>query len=83
VVYLAEFYLPGETDLARLADRVRTGAEQAARDGHDVGLVQVIFVPEDENCFAVFRAGSAADVALAGGLAGLDFDRVVPALSAP
>jgi hypothetical protein len=83
VVYLAEFYLPGEASLTELADRARAGAEQAARDGHDVGLVQVIFVPQDENCFAVYRAGSAADVALAGGLAGLDFDRVVSALSMP
>lgn len=83
MVYLAEFYLSGEASLTELADRARAGAEQACHDGHEVGLVQVIFVPQDENCFAVYRADSAADVALAGGLAGLDFDRVVPALSAP
>jgi hypothetical protein len=83
VLFLAEFYLPGEASLAELAERVTAGAEQAHSDGREVRLIQVIFVPQDESCFAVYGAGSAADVALAGGLAGLDFDRVVPALAAP
>jgi hypothetical protein len=82
VLYLAELYLPGEASLAELADRARVGAEHATRDGCDVGLVQVIFAPQDENCFLLYRAESLADVASAGGRAGLDFDRVVPALSA-
>jgi hypothetical protein len=83
MLYLAEFYLPGEASLAELADRARAGAEQSTRDGCCVGFIQVIFVPQDENCFVVYCAGTSADVASAGGLAGLEFDRVVPAVLAP
>jgi hypothetical protein len=81
VLYLAEFYLPGSVRPADVADLARAGAAQAAQAGADVSLVQVIVVPQDESCFAIYRAGSADAVTVAGTLAGLVFDRVVAAVS--
>lgn len=49
---------------------------QAARAGADVAFVQAIFLPHDENCFALYQARSTFDVTAAGSLAGLRFDRV-------
>lgn len=83
VLYLAEFYLPSSAILADVTARARTGAEQAARAGADVRFVQAIFVPQDESCFAIYRAGSARDVTTAGRQAGLVFDRIVAAVSVP
>ncbi len=76
---MAEFYFPSEANAAEIAGQARAGAEQATAAGTEVSLVQLIFVPQDENCFAVYRAGSVAAVGVAGSLAGLQFDRVVPA----
>ena len=76
--YLAEFYLPGRgVDLADLARRARTGAEQSSRAGPAVRFVSAIHAPEDESCFAIYDADSPAGVTAAGSLAGLVFDRIV------
>jgi Protein of unknown function (DUF4242) len=83
VLYLAEFYLPAGASLAGLAAQARAGAQEAARDGADVRFVRAIFVPRDENCFALYQAGSAQAVTTAGALAGLVFDRIAEALTAP
>ena len=77
--YLAEFYLPGAADLAGIAVSARAGAEQAASSGVAVTFIEVIFVPADENCFALYQAASGADVADAGRRAGIVFDRVTGA----
>ena len=77
--YVAEFYLPGEADLADLAISARAGAEQAASSGAAVSFIEAIFVPADENCFALYQAASSADVADAGRRAGIVFDRVTAA----
>jgi hypothetical protein len=45
--------------------------------------VQAVFVPQDESCFALYRAESAGQVEAAGTLAGLVFDRIVPVLCEP
>jgi hypothetical protein len=79
VLYLAESYLPGCPALADLASRARAGAEQAGRAGARVRFLQVILVPQDETCFAIYQAQSAQQVTEAGRLAGLAFDRVVAA----
>jgi hypothetical protein len=83
VLYLAEFYQPASAIPADVTARARAGAEQAARAGVDVGFVQAIFVPQDETCFALYRACSAGDVSAAGQQAGLAFDRIVAAVSIP
>ena len=74
---------PAAVILADVMARARTGAEQAARAGADVRFMQAIFVPQDENCFAIYHAGSARDVTAAGRQAGLTFDRIVAAVSVP
>ena len=83
VLYLAEFYLPGGESLAGVASRARAGAREAARTGTDVRFVRAIFVPRDENCFALYQASSAQAVTTAGALAGLVFDRIAEALTSP
>ncbi len=83
VLYLAEFYLPGGASLADIAARARAGAQDAARAGTDVRFVRAIFVPRDENCFALYQASSAQAVTTAGTMAGLIFDRIAEALTIP
>ena len=80
MLYLAEFYLPAGTPLASVAQRARSGAEQAVRTGVDIAFVEAIFLPRDENCFVLYRAASAADVTAAGSLGGLAFERVTSAV---
>jgi hypothetical protein len=82
VLYLAEFYLPAGASVAGLAARARAGAQEAARAGRDVRFVRAIFVPRDENCFALYQASSAQAVTTAGAVAGLVFDRIAEALTA-
>ena len=82
MLFLAEFYLPRGTDLAGLADRAEAGADQAARTGATVSFVEAIFVAQDEICFAAYLAGSAEQVSAAATMAGLELDRVVPAVRA-
>jgi hypothetical protein len=80
VLFLAEFYLSGSADLTEVVSRARAGAEDAARAGAEVRFIEAIFVAQDENCFAVYRAGSADQVTTAAAMAGLELDRVVPAV---
>jgi hypothetical protein len=82
VLFLAEFYLAGDTSLAEVADKARAGAEQAARAGATVSFVEAIFVAQDENCFAVYRARSADGATAAAAAAGIVLDRVSPAARA-
>ena len=44
------------------------------------GLTRTVFVPGDETCFFLFEAGSASDVERALDLAGVGYERVVPAV---
>ncbi len=80
MVFLAEFYLPVGADLADVVHRARTGAAATCAAGAEVGFVQALFVPAEETCFAVFEAPTAAAVSAAGSAAGLEFDRVTPAV---
>lgn len=70
--YLAEFYLsaPDLPDVARRARAATAGTR-------DVHLVEVILVPADENCFAVFDAAGPEAIVAAGARAGIEFDRIV------
>lgn len=81
MLYLAELYLPRGASLADLARLARAGADAAADTGPEVRFIQAIFVPQDESCFVLFQAESAADVTAAGTRSGLTFDRVAAALA--
>ena len=89
MVFLAEIYLPGGAVTAgALAARAQAGAgavvaAAVGRGGTPARLLQVILLPEDEICFLLYRAESAAAVRAAGAAAGLDFDRVQDALLGP
>jgi hypothetical protein len=81
MLFLAEFYLPASAALADIARRAALGAAEAASAGTPIRLIQTVFVPSDEICFALYQAGSIADVTAAGSLAGLEFERVTAALA--
>jgi hypothetical protein len=83
MLYLAEFYLPGGSSLAGVAERARAGAEQVTGTGACAAFVEAIFLPQDESCFLIYQARDAADVTAAGTSAGLAFDRVTPAQVSP
>jgi hypothetical protein len=81
MLYLAELYLPRGASLADVARLARAGADAAAGNEPPIRFIQAIFVPVDESCFMLYRAGSAAEVTAAGTRAGLTFDRVAAALA--
>jgi hypothetical protein len=82
--FLAELYLPstGSGGIAEAAARARAAAEELARDGNQLSLLRIIFVSGDETCFVAYEAAALETVVEAGRRAGLDFDRVVPAVEA-
>jgi len=75
--FLAELFTEADDVDGRtaLVQRARRAAEESA----DVRFVRSIFVPDDEMCFFVFEAESAAAVALLAEQAALPIDRVVRA----
>lgn len=52
----------GWTELQKASDRARRAAEQMRRNGTPVRFLRSIFVPEDETCFFLFEAPTAAAV---------------------
>jgi len=75
--FLAELFSAAD-DLdgrSALVQRAREAAEQSA----GVRFIRSIFVPEDEMCFLVFEAESAAAVVHLAKQAALPIDRVVRA----
>jgi hypothetical protein len=80
--YLVEFYMArvdGE-EFAAAAQRAESAADELAREGESVVCLRAIFVPEDETCFLVYRAGSAAVVHKAMRRAQLPSERPVTAV---
>jgi hypothetical protein len=75
--FLAELFTEAH-DVDGRAAFVRQ-ARAAADASADVRFVRSIFVPDDEICFLVFEADSAAAVALFAEQAALPIDRVVRA----
>jgi hypothetical protein len=80
MLFLAEFYLPAGAALSDIVQQVRMGAAAARADGAQARFIQVVFVPAEETCFALFEAATAAAVSAAGSAAGLGFDRIALAL---
>ena len=82
--YLAEFYLPaGRVKLDDLIRQARAAANHSGSSGPAVQLLYAVHVPTDESCFAVYEAASAGAVTAAGARAGIEFDRIVEAITAP
>ena len=81
--YLVETYLArghaGEREARER--RARTAAQELTHERARVRFERSIHIPEDEICFFVFDAPSAADAALVAERAALDPIRVVEAVS--
>ena len=80
--YLVELYV-ARTDagaVERSAERLRLAAEEQTRLGTPVRYLRSIFVPEDETCFLLLEAGSAAAARDVATLAGLSFEHVAAAI---
>jgi hypothetical protein len=71
--YLAERYVAASAGgaVACDAERLTAGADA------ETTLLLTIYAPEDETCFHLFDAGSAALVARASQAAGVSFDRIL------
>jgi hypothetical protein len=80
--YLLEAYMPKTCagDAPAVIARARAAAEQMTREGMAVRLVRSFFLPEDELCFCVFEAASAAEVTEAGRRAAMSVGRIQPAV---
>jgi hypothetical protein len=80
--YLVELYLPRslEREASAAGSRARAAAEELGREGIAVRYVRTTFLPDDETCFHVMEADSAADVEEVCRRAGLARVRVVSAI---
>jgi Protein of unknown function (DUF4242) len=76
--YLLELYLP--RDHAVDPDELASGAKRAAEQGAGVSYLRSIVLPDEELCFHLFGAPSAATVAEVGSRLGMPFERVVEVL---
>ena len=82
-IFLLEAYVPqGTTPTGPGRLEVVAAAEQISDEGRPVRLVRTVQVPVDETCFYVFEASSVTAVIEAARRCGLQFERVVPAISA-
>jgi Protein of unknown function (DUF4242) len=83
--FLVELYV-SQGDMAaveRGAARARVAAEELSSEGRPVRYLRSIFVPEDETCFYLCEACSAAAVREVARRATLPFERVTEAMAAP
>jgi hypothetical protein len=82
MVYVVERYLPGLVcrELQRSLNELERVASEARSEETPVRYLGSTIVLEDEACFCEFDGPSAAAVAELNRLAGLPFDRIVPAL---
>jgi hypothetical protein len=83
--FLVELYVPRGDGGAveRSARSARLAAEALRREGRSVEYVRSIFVADDETCFLLYRATTAADVEEAARRASIPTDRVALAVAAP
>jgi hypothetical protein len=76
--YLLELYVP--RDHAVDPDVLARGAQRAADQGAGVRYLRSLVLPDEELCFHLFDAATAASVAQAGSRLGMPFERVVEVL---
>ena len=76
--YLLELYVP--RDRAADPDELARCAQRAAEQGAGVRYLRSLVLPDEELCFHVFDAATAAAVAAAGSRLGMPFERVVEVL---
>ena len=75
--FLVESYAPLGARVAELELRASEAAEQLSGEGTPVRYLRAIFVPEDETCFFLFEAPSAALAGEVSRRAGVAYDRIV------
>jgi ABC-type multidrug transport system fused ATPase/permease subunit len=82
--FLVELERPplGWSELQELTARARAAADEVSRGGLSIRFLRAVFVPEDETCFFLYEAPSAAGVVEAGRRASLEFRRVIEPLQA-
>jgi len=83
--YLLETYMPrAHARKARAAgQRARAAADELARQGAPIRYIRTTFLPDEETCFHVFEASSAAVVGQVGRCAELGRARVITAIETP
>ena len=63
------------------AEQARRAAQELSNQGTSVRYLRSIFVPEDETCFHLYNASSAAAVRAVASRAGLRFERISEAVT--
>src|SRR5262249_8318481 len=83
MIYVVERYLPAlsHSDLLRGLSRLEQALEQLCSEAPRVRYLGSTIVLGDEACFCQFEGPSQEAVAKANRMAGLSFDRIVPAIS--
>ncbi|MGZ4197266.1 MAG: hypothetical protein ACXVFQ_13280 [Solirubrobacteraceae bacterium] len=81
--FVAEQYISGkDADEARRgAGIARLSAEQLTREGTPVEFVRSIFIPRDETCIYIYKAGSIEAVQAALARTTLRFERISEAVT--
>jgi hypothetical protein len=79
--FLVEAYLSRVTSggVGAAPGQLAVAAEQLSREGTGVTFLHAISVPEEETCFYLYRAPSAAAVREAAARAGLRWERITEA----
>ena len=65
------------------AEQARRAAQELSNQGTSVRYLRSIFVPDDETCFHLYKASSAAAVREVASRAGLRFERISEAITEP
>ncbi len=76
-LFVVERYVPATTKPDALGTLGSTGL---ATPSPDIRHVRTWFLPEDETCFSLFEAPSAAALKAAGDAAGLRYSRITEAI---
>ena len=76
-LFVVEQYVPASTDPGAVPGGIGTGASPRAGG---IRHVRTWFLPEDETCFLLFEAPSAAALKAAGDAAGVRYSRITEAI---
>ncbi len=78
-LYLLERFVATQ-ERALAAEQALVAAARLAEERTAIRYLGSIFLPEDETCFCLFEAGSRSALERLGERAGVDYERIVPAL---